>query len=96
MLSDNMVLNFSLMIEALNSNDKNSIVDSFKRLGIEMENPNDHDSISKIAMTMLDTVEIENYSMNPFSSDNALKLNAVVNMPPELYFVVRSIQLLRG
>lgn len=95
-LSDTMVLNFSLMIESLNSKNRNSIVESFKRLGIEMENANDHDSISKIAMTMLDTIEIANYSMNPFSSDNALKLNAVVKMPPELYFVVRSIQLLRG
>jgi len=34
--------------------------------------------------------------MNPFSPNNALKANAVTALPSDLYFVVRTVQLLRG
>ena len=95
-VSDVLAVNFSLMIQAMNSRDQNAIVKSFKRLGVEVSNPNDYESIANIAVTMLDTRIVPGYIIDPFNPNNALKKNAVSKMPSDLYFVVRTVQLLRG
>jgi aarF domain-containing kinase len=95
-VSDELALNFALMIQAMNSRNQLEIVKSFKRLGIEVSNPDDHDSIADIAVTVLDTRVIPGYIIDPFNPNNALKRNAVSKMPQDLYFVVRTVQLLRG
>lgn len=95
-VSDKLAVDFSLMIQAMNSNDKYKIVKSLYNLGIEVENPLDIDSVSDIALTMLDTRLVPGYIVNPFDPLNGLKKNAVSKMPSELYFVVRTVQLLRG
>ena len=95
-VSDVLAVNFSLMIQAMNSRDQAAIVKSFKRLGVEVSNPNDYESIADIAVTMLDTRIVPGYIIDPFNPNNALKRNAVSKMPSDLYFVVRTVQLLRG
>ena len=45
---------------------------------------------------MLDTRVVPGYIIDPFNPKNALKNNAVSKMPSDLYFVVRTIQLMRG
>lgn len=95
-VSDTLAVNFSLMIQAMNSRNQEKIVESFKRLGVEVSNPNDYDSIADIAVTMLDTRVVPGYIIDPFNPNNALKRNAVSKMPSDLYFVVRTVQLLRG
>ena len=95
-VSDELAVNFSLMIRAMNSRNEKDIVDSLFRLGVEVSNPTDFKSITDIAVTMLDTRIVPGYIIDPFNPNNALKRNAVSKMPSDLYFVVRTVQLLRG
>jgi aarF domain-containing kinase len=95
-VSDQLAVNFSFMIQAMNSRNQDEIVKSFFRLGVEVSNPKDLQSIADIAVTMLDTRVVPGYIIDPFNPNNALKRNAVSKMPSDLYFVVRTVQLLRG
>lgn len=69
---------------------------AFQDLGIKMVNPNDTDMVHKIAVTMLDTRVVPGFSLDPFSNLEALKSNSVTHMPPDLYFLVRTVQMMRG
>jgi predicted unusual protein kinase regulating ubiquinone biosynthesis (AarF/ABC1/UbiB family) len=93
---DLLAVNFALMIRAMNSRKQEEIVRAFFNLGIEVSNPKDIQCVADIAVTMLDTRNVPGYIIDPFNPGNALKRNAVSNMPAELYFVVRTVQLLRG
>ena len=95
-IPDHMVLKFAHMVEALNSNDQNRITEALFNLGVEVDRPDDVASTVGIARTMLDTKVVPGYDMNPFSANNALKTNAVTSLPPDLYFLVRTVQLIRG
>lgn len=95
-VSDELAVNFALMIQALNSRKQEEIVKAFFRLGIEVSNPLDIECVANIAVTMLDTRNVPGYIIDPFNPLNALKRNAVSKMPADLYFVVRTVQLLRG
>ena len=95
-VSDTLAVNFALMVEAMNTRKQDNIVHAFHRLGVEVSNNNDKESIANIAVTMLDTRIVPGYIMDPFNPESALKKNAVSKMPSELYFVVRTVQLLRG
>lgn len=91
-----MLLNFSKMVVAIHRNNQNDIVKAFKNLGIEMSNPDDTNTVYKIAVTMLDTKQVPGFVVDPFNSMEILKNNTVTRMPSDLYFVVRTVQLLRG
>lgn len=91
-----MAVKFANMISALNSDNESKIISAFKGLGVIMENPDDLESITGIAKTMLDTKVVPGYDMNPFSEDNAIRRNAVTHLPSDLYFLVRTVQLMRG
>jgi hypothetical protein len=80
----------------MNSRKQEEIAKAFFNLGIEVSNPKDIQCVADIAVTMLDTRNVPGYIIDPFNPGNALKRNAVSNMPAELYFVVRTVQLLRG
>lgn len=95
-LPDDILLKFSIMLEAINSKDKQQILSSIDELGIEISNRNDIDSSVKIAVSMLDTQNIPGYVMSPFSKDNALKTNSIKKVPSDLYLIIRTIQLFRG
>ena len=95
-VSDDLALKYSLMIEAMNSRDRQRIVDAFFGLGCRVADPGDFDTVYGIAVSMLDTRSVPGYVIDPFSPDNALKKNGVTKMPPDLYFLVRAVQLFRG
>lgn len=69
---------------------------SFQRLGVKLSNPDDADSIEKLALVMFDTRTIKGLDFNPFSSNNVLKLNAVQEYPQDLYFILRTVLMFRG
>lgn len=95
-VSDTLAVNFALMIEAMNTRKQDNIVKAFRRLGVEVSNNEDKESIADIAVTMLDTRLVPGYVIDPFNPANGLKKNAVSKLPSDLYFVVRTVQLLRG
>ena len=61
-----------------------------------MQHPGDAASARLLALTMFDTAEVEGARMNPFDDACALRANAVLAFPPELFFVLRAVQMLRG
>jgi predicted unusual protein kinase regulating ubiquinone biosynthesis (AarF/ABC1/UbiB family) len=95
-VSDNLAVDFSNMVVAMNSNQRPRIISAFKKLGVEVSNPGDEESVEGIALTMLDTRNVPGFVIDPFNPMNALKKNSVTKMPSDLYFVVRTVQLLRG
>lgn len=95
-LSDKMLVKFALMNQALCTKDKEKIAKALINLGIVLKNPQDYNSAADIGITMLDTRNVDGYVINPFKPGNALKKNSVVKFPPDLYFLVRTVQLMRG
>lgn len=95
-LSAKTVEKFALMILALNSNDNNKIVKNFGDLGVVLANYKDINNVVAIARTMLDTKKVPGYIIDPFNPGSTLKINSVVKMPPDLYFLIRTVQLMRG
>lgn len=95
-VSDKLALEFSAMVVALHSRNKEEIVSAFHKLGVRVQNPKDIDTVESIAITMLDSRVVPGYIMDPFNPNCAIKKNAVTFMPSDLYFVVRTVQLLRG
>lgn len=68
----------------------------FLSLGIKVDRPDHSSSIAKIALSMFETADIEGIVFSPFSSNNALSENSVSDFPPDLFFLLRSVQMLRG
>lgn len=50
----------------------------------------------KLAYTMFDTAEVAGVSSNPFADDSALKSATVESFPPDLFFLLRTIQIFKG
>ncbi|CAM9878362.1 unnamed protein product [Laminaria digitata] len=84
------------LILAVSSKLSPDIVHCFKKLGVKLSNPDDADSIEKLALVMFDTRTIKGLDFNPFSSNNVLKLNAVQEYPQDLYFILRTVLMFRG
>lgn len=95
-VSHDMLTKFALANRALCSRDKKRITQAMIDLGIVMKNPKDTASASDIGTTLLDTRNVPGYVINPFQPGNALKKNSILKFPPDLYFIIRSIQLIRG
>lgn len=53
-------------------------------------------SAEKLAYTMFDTAEYEGVSSDPFSNQSALRSTTVSNLPKELFFLLRTVQIMRG
>eukprot|EP00611_Tribonema_gayanum_P025253 TRINITY_DN570_c0_g1_i1.p1 TRINITY_DN570_c0_g1~~TRINITY_DN570_c0_g1_i1.p1 ORF type:complete len:372 (-),score=176.73 TRINITY_DN570_c0_g1_i1:990-2105(-) len=85
-----------LVIAISDGKGREEIVEAFKGLGIVLENPDDSDSIEKLALVMFDTKPIAGLNFNPFSEGNVLKLNSVKQYPQDLYFVLRAALMFRG
>lgn len=86
----------SNLVLAFNARDKELICDSLFALGVKVTDPEDQDTVEAIAVTMLDTREMEGFPCDPFDERCASIANPIKLMPPEIYFVVRSVQMLRG
>jgi len=85
------------LVKALSQKEnKEDIVQRFYDMGMKLENPNDTTSAHAIAVTMFDTRRIPGFVTNPFDSRNALRSNAVKVFPPDLFFMLRSIQIIKG
>ena len=95
-ISDSLLVKFSKMIIAINTNQQKEIVDAFLKLGVVVSNPEDKRTVECLAVTMFDTKNIPGYIVDPFDENNALKSNSVTKLPPDLYFLVRTVQLFRG
>jgi aarF domain-containing kinase len=49
-----------------------------------------------MAVAMFDTRYFPKFSIDPFSANSALKRNSIISMPSDLFFILRTVQLLRG
>ena len=95
-VSDQLAGDFSRLVVAIQSRNEDSVVDSLFALGVAVSNPSDRKTVRAIALTMLDTQAVRDYVIDPFDPRNSLKTNSVTKMPSELYFIVRTVQLMRG
>lgn len=50
----------------------------------------------KLAYTMFDTATVQGVSDNPFSEDSALRSGTVSDLPKDLFFLLRTLQILKG
>lgn len=50
----------------------------------------------KLAYTMFDTADVPGVSNNPFASDSALRSATIEKFPQELFFLLRTVQILKG
>jgi len=50
----------------------------------------------KLAYTMFDTAVLDGVSDNPFSDESALRSGSVSSFPKDLFFLLRTMQILRG
>ena len=96
LVSDTLAADFSNLVLAIKSRNEDSIVDAFFKLGVCVADPSDRHTVSKIALSMLDTQKVPGFIIDPFDPRNSLKTNSVTKMPAEMYFLVRTVQLMRG
>lgn len=74
-----------------------ALVQAFLNLGIVVAKPEDHASVVKIALTVFDTMQsAESQVANPFAPGSPIRANPVHHLPSDLFFVMRTIQILRG
>ncbi|KAH8959178.1 hypothetical protein BDL97_06G066500 [Sphagnum fallax] len=98
-LSEDLRLGFARLVVALASNNVSEIVSCFKNLGIEtvQMGGNDSDSFRTLAVTMFDTKLPPGVAVaNPFGEDTVLNDVSVKNFPKDLFFILRTIHILRG
>ncbi|RYG65595.1 AarF/ABC1/UbiB kinase family protein [archaeon] len=95
-LSSQIARQYAQLIVALHSRDQQQIVQAFFDLEVKVSKPYDLRTVEAIAVTMFDTRTHENFVMNPFDPQAAIKQNSVLSMPTEIYFIVRAVQLMRG
>ncbi|GJP40542.1 hypothetical protein CLOM_g211 [Closterium sp. NIES-68] len=92
-------LNLARLILAVADKDMQRVGTLFKAVGIRttltaFEDPK---SFHRMSSLMFDTAASEGVTTsNPFSSESTLKRNGVEKFPEDLFFVVRTMQLLRG
>jgi len=95
-IDDSFRRNMSHVFESLSSQNQEAITKAFLNLGIKVENESDLESITTIARTMFDTKAYEGDCNNIFDDDCALNKNAVERVPRDIFFILRTIQIIRG
>ncbi|CEM06643.1 unnamed protein product [Vitrella brassicaformis CCMP3155] len=80
----------------LKSRQRDRIAQGLLDLGIHVEDPSNNATLERMAVSMFDTRKMPGVCFNIFSPDYTLKSNAVLGFPQDLFFVLRSCQLLRG
>ena len=94
-VSPQLALDFSNLVLALQSREEDRIASTLFQIGVRVSNPADTKSIKALALTMLDTGRSQ-YNADPFDPNNSLKSQTVTKLPSDLYFLVRTVQLMRG
>jgi aarF domain-containing kinase len=87
---------FSNLVLAFNARDRDAICKALFALGVKVTYPQDRATVEGIAVTMLDTRKMDGFPCDPFDENCASLRNPIILMPPEIYFIVRSVQMLRG
>jgi len=90
-------------VQAINANNRKETVEAFLKLGVEVncekhsnDKQKEEKAIEALCLTMLDTRRVKDFNVDPFDPNNNLKSSTVTKLPPDLYFIVRAVQLLRG
>lgn len=91
-----MLTRFARLVIALAHRNTTAINTAFLSLGVKVGDPKDSETVEALAVTMFDTRPTSNFPADPFSPACALRRNPVLTLPSELYFIVRTVQLLRG
>jgi predicted unusual protein kinase regulating ubiquinone biosynthesis (AarF/ABC1/UbiB family) len=73
-----------------------TIARHFLQLGIKVKVPTHIPTVAALARLLFDTQDHPNYVIEPFQSHSILQHNSIVSLPHEWYFLIRSVQLLRG
>ncbi len=84
------------LVLAFNARDREGICKALFDVGVKVTHPEDKATVEAIAVTMLDTRIMEGYPSDPFDERCASFANPILLMPPEIYFLVRSVQMMRG
>ncbi|XP_068667368.1 uncharacterized protein [Aristolochia californica] len=98
-LPDKLRLGCANLILAIADNDPLGVEQSYWELGIETLSScaNEQQEMLKLAQAMFDTKLPPGVTVaSPFSEESSIKKIAVRNFPEELFFVLRTVQLLRG
>ncbi|GJP42989.1 hypothetical protein CLOM_g2501 [Closterium sp. NIES-68] len=98
-LPEAMRLNLARLVVAIADQDMGAVGMCFRAMGIETaktagEDPN---SFRRMAMIMFDTGSGNGVtSANPFGAESSLKSNAMKSFPSDIFFIVRTMMLLKG
>eukprot|EP00897_Mesotaenium_endlicherianum_P006219 jgi/Mesen1/5625/ME000282S04769 len=98
-LPDRLRLSYARLVLAICADDVDEIGRLFKEVGIQTEKTaqEDPDSFLRMSCMMFDTTMNSKYTTtNPFAEESSLRNNAVKAFPKDLFFVLRTVQLLRG
>ena len=95
-VTDADALKFSEMVLAIESGKQERILKAMENMGIKMSNPSDKKTCEAMALSILDTKIIPGFNMDPFDPNSPLKDNTISQMPSEMYFLIRTVQLMRG
>lgn len=97
-LTQELKLGFAKVVVGLANNNHDEIVEAFNELGIGATNISTDVVNTKIlAQLLFDTKLPNGWKMaSPFGDDSILKAISVEKLPQELFFVIRTAQLLRG
>ncbi|CAI5465940.1 unnamed protein product [Closterium sp. Yama58-4] len=99
LLPDSLRLNLARLILAVADKDMPRVGSLFQALGIRTTRTafEDPKSFHRMSSLMFDTGVSEGVTTsNPFASESTLKRNGIEKFPEDLFFVVRTMQLLRG
>ncbi|CAI5513085.1 unnamed protein product [Closterium sp. Naga37s-1] len=98
-LPDSLRLNLARLMLAVADKDMPRVGSLFQALGIRTTRTvfEDPKSFHRMSSLMFDTAVSEGVTTsNPFASESTLKRNGIEKFPEDLFFVVRTMQLLRG
>lgn len=98
-LSDSLRLDYAKFILALNAGEPSEIGRCLEKLGVVVCRKVDNDpaSLKIMATTMFDTRLPPGLTKaNPFNKDDVLRKFPVKNFPKDMFFVLRTIHILRG
>ncbi|CAN6464287.1 unnamed protein product [Victoria cruziana] len=97
-LTNSVRLAYANLVVAMVTDNPQKASESFRELGLQTsESPDGSKELLKLARGMFDTkVPPHVKTMSPFSDDSSLKKISVKSFPEELFFVLRTVNLLRG
>lgn len=106
--SDERRIEFVRLVDAMARKDSEGIGEGLKGLGIKVVHTKRKTRKKskivekaltleeKLAYTMFDTATVPGVSDNPFSEDSALREGSVEDLPKDLVFLLRTMQIMKG